>query len=99
MTMVVNESACSDEFKDAMSALESGQDVRRHSWPAGTYLHKNGDRISVFRNYVFAAPTWYVSAEELEATDWAVLQTTRSRQLNRNPNCQESGPHGRLPAG
>lgn len=79
MTTVLNESSCSDEFKSAMRALESGHDVRRSSWPAGTYLHKKGDSINVFRNYVFAAPTWYVSGEEPLATDWVVLQAAQAR--------------------
>lgn len=74
LTTVLNESVCSDEFKAAMKALEvAGDDVRRSSWPAGTYLHRHGNKIHVFRNYVFASPDWYVSGEEPQATDWVIL--------------------------
>lgn len=72
--IVINESACSHQFKAAFKALEEGRAVRRTSWPDGQELFKRTDGcIAVRRSGSSITPTWAgPRGEESEATDWVI---------------------------
>lgn len=65
-------------FKDAIDLLNDGYRIARLFWPAGFYIHREGDRIMV-TTHLETFEKYFFASSDVLANDWVDISEVIER--------------------